>query len=70
MGILKWFKLLLENSAQVDLTSNNGWSALIFASRMGHSEVVKLLLKNRAQVESNQQQWVVCPDVCELERAL
>ena len=44
-------KLLLENGAQVDLTDNDGDSALMLASKAGHSEVVKLLLANNAQVD-------------------
>ena len=47
-------KLLLENGAQVDLQQNDGWSALMLASRCGHCEVAKLLLENGAQVDLQQ----------------
>ena len=35
-------KLLLERGTQIDLQSNNGWSALMLASDNGHTETIKL----------------------------
>ena len=40
-----------ENGAQVDLQKENGWCALMSASQNGHTEVVKILLENGAQVD-------------------
>ena len=41
-------KLLLEGGANTDLQSSDGWTALILASREGHTACVKLLLDEGA----------------------
>lgn len=45
-------KLLLENRADLTITSNNGWKPLYSASANGHAEVVKLLLSHGADPEA------------------
>ena len=39
---------LLKHGAEVDATTENGSTALFFASRYGHEAVVDLLLANKA----------------------
>ena len=44
-------KLFLDKGARVDIAEANGSTALIIASKHGHSDVVKLLLDKGAQVD-------------------
>ncbi len=41
-------ELLLDHGAQVDIQDSYGWSALMYASREGHTEAAKLLLDHDA----------------------
>jgi len=43
-------QILLANGAQVDLQNEDGLSALMIASMIGHSEVVERLLASGAQI--------------------
>ena len=36
-------QLLLEHGAEVDARTREGWSALFFAARMGHTPLIRLL---------------------------
>ena len=38
----KRLKVLIEAGADVDAKTNTGWTILYVASRLGHSEVVKV----------------------------
>ena len=50
-GSLEVVKVLLENKAAINATTEDGQTALIHASRNGHLEIVKLLLENGAEVD-------------------
>lgn len=41
----KLFALLSHSSSIINETSENGWSALMFAARNGHFDVVTMLLE-------------------------
>src|ERR1035441_8669986 len=43
---------LKTNAALVTITDDNGWTALQFAARNGHLDMVKLLLANKADVNA------------------
>lgn len=45
-GDIKRFELLLEEGASVLMTNNEGWSALTFATRWGHRDMVTWLLRS------------------------
>jgi ankyrin repeat protein len=47
-GHAEVLNLLAENGAKLDLKSNDGTSALIFAAQNGNREIVKLLLEKGA----------------------
>ena len=49
-GNLETVKILLEQGADVDLQSNDGNTALIYASRDGNLETVKFLLEQGADI--------------------
>ena len=42
-------KLLLEEGAELETKSNNGWTPLFYAAENGHKAVVKLLLEKGAK---------------------
>ncbi|XP_071144409.1 uncharacterized protein [Mytilus edulis] len=46
-GHVEVSRLLLENRCNKDITSWDGWTALMYAARWGHVEVSRLLLENR-----------------------
>ena len=47
----KVVQLLLEHKAAINMQSNEGWTALMFASDKGHTETALLLLKHGAEVD-------------------
>ena len=50
-------KLLLKKGAEVDLQDVQGWSALMHASRNGHSQVANLLLEYNADIDLQSLEW-------------
>ncbi len=50
-------KKLLEEGAQVDLQDRTGWSAFMFATHEGHTELAKLLLEYNADVDLQSVKW-------------
>ena len=51
---VKVARLLVENGADVNIQTPNGWSALIFTSQNGHTETAKLLLDHGANINMQQ----------------
>ena len=43
-------RLLLQHEAELNLQDNRGWSAMMTAANMGHSEVVQILIEAGANV--------------------
>jgi ankyrin repeat protein len=51
-GHIEIVRLLLENSANIDVKDDIGFTSLSAASASGHTDVVKLLVENGADVET------------------
>src|SRR5208283_1368711 len=51
-GRTELVKSLLDKGADINTKTNEGWTALMQASRQGHAEVVKLLLDRGADVNA------------------
>src|SRR4030042_1560077 len=49
-GNLEDVKRLIEQDVQVDVVSNDGWTALMIAVDGGYTEIVNILIKNGAHV--------------------
>lgn len=49
-GNVDLVELIMNHGANVNMQDNDGWSALLLASRYGHGDVVKKLLDNGAEV--------------------
>jgi uncharacterized protein len=43
--------VLLEHQVDVNLTDNDGWTALMVVSNKGYADIVKLLLENDADFD-------------------
>ena len=52
MGHAKVVELLLNNGADVDLSTNSGSTSLHSAAEGGHERIVNLLIKNHANLSS------------------
>ncbi|XP_063419351.1 uncharacterized protein LOC134702299 [Mytilus trossulus] len=50
-GHVEVCRLLLENRCKKDITSRDGWTALMVAASEGHVEVCRLLLENRCKTD-------------------
>mgnify|MGYP001191196328 CR=1 FL=1 len=46
------YKLLLEKEAKVNISDEDGWTALMYAAKGGHEEACRLLLKKGAEVDA------------------
>ena len=49
-------KVLLENGADVNAVDDDEWTALHYAARFGHVDVVKVLIQNGTDVNAVQRQ--------------
>ena len=43
-------EILIENKATLDLQDKDKWTALMYATYYGHTDIVKLLIKNGAKI--------------------
>ena len=44
-------KMLIQNSKNINALDKNGMTALLYASRNGHTDIVRLLLEKNADVD-------------------
>ena len=51
-GSIPIVRMLLDNGAEVNVMSDNGFSPLIISSAHGHLEVVKMLVEAGAEIET------------------
>ena len=47
---MKIVRLLLDKDVKVDMSVDDGFTLLHFAAKAGHAELLKILLKNRADI--------------------
>ncbi len=50
-------KKIIEAGIDVNAEDKNGWTALMFASQEGHTDIARLLLKNGADVTAQNNEW-------------
>lgn len=48
-GYTEIVKILIDNEADVNIKTEDGWTALMMASKYGHTDIVKLLKKAGAK---------------------
>ena len=60
-GDVEELKKLIAKGADVDAKNQEGWPLLVLAAKEGHADIVRILIKNRAQINVRDDEWGLTP---------